>query len=40
MSKNFILKLPLNVLLQDDGEKVGLGERFGFRVNGPGKQVW
>jgi hypothetical protein len=24
---------------QDDGEKIALGERYGFRVNGPGKQV-
>ena len=24
---------------KDDGEKVALGERFGFRVNGPGKQI-
>ena len=24
---------------QDDGEKVALGEKFGFRVNGPGKQA-
>ncbi len=23
----------------DDGLKIALGERFGFRVNAPGKQV-
>ena len=25
------------LLIQDDGVKVALGERYGFRVNGPGK---